>query len=194
MLDNSFTINLPATVNSGDLLLICTENGNNRSSTFPGAWTELFDTGSSDVACVVAYKIADGSEGGTSINVTLSGSSAKVGACLRITNWHGTTPPEATVSAFIAGGQPDPPSETASWGTANNLWIVFAACDPNSLTVSSYPTNYTMNQSVQAGGAGTSGMMVLASRELNAATENPGAFTMSSTSNCRGSTIVIRPV
>lgn len=189
-LTSPITVNLPASISSGDLLLMCAVVAAT-STTFtpPSGWTELYDTGSaSNINAYCAYKFASGSEG-ASLSWTTGGTFSWGGVTARVTGMHGSAAPEAVTGNESNTASPDPPSVTPSWGNAVTLWIAVGMTDVNSATVSAYPSNYTDNQVV----AGTNARIAIAARGLQAASEDPGAYTFSGSGPARAATIAIRP-
>jgi hypothetical protein len=101
----------------------------------------------------------------------------------RITSWFGS------ISSGIEGtsvqqttSTPDPPSLTASWGSAGNLWIAFVG-SRGSRSLVSYPTNYSLYQTQALNPGGDDrGETFMAGRQLQTATEDPGIFSFSDTS------------
>src|SRR5687767_7989130 len=65
------TVTLPATVNAGDLLIVCITVDGTPTLTWPGDWTALVaNTTATAVVMGCRYKIADGTEDGTTIDIT----------------------------------------------------------------------------------------------------------------------------
>src|SRR3990172_4920027 len=110
---------LPAGIQAGDLILCIHFSDSNLSRTFPSPWVEIKDAlvfGS--VANIgVAYLIASGGE--TSVTVTKSASERFTAITVRITGWHGTTPPEISIGVTGQDVNPNPDTVTASWGSAD---------------------------------------------------------------------------
>ena len=189
-----------ATVNSGDLLIAIIGRRIVSATTWtpPTGWTEIVDVlppTSNDATLSVAYKIADGTEGGTTITFTSSVTTSirKGGFVIRITGWHGTTPPEAGTSGVTVGtGDPDPPSLTASWGSADNLWIVASSATSQD-SAGTAPTNYTNFNTAGEAGATKWGIN-MATRENAVATEDPGVIDWTTNPGGRvACTIAVRP-
>lgn len=198
----SHTVTLPASIAAGELLMVFftarfASTPKTSGYTWPAGWTEIedeaFDTSGNSAKMGVAYRIADGSEGGTNITVTTAAASEGAYIAFRINNWHGTTPPEKGTAVTSSGGAtPDPPNLAPSWGAADNLWIVFAARNiAGGSTLVAYPANYTSNQNDQASATLVRGNV--ATRALNAASENPGAFSFSSGQFEVVNTFAVRP-
>jgi len=164
---------------------------------WPAGWTELADAtdavGSDRFA--VAYRYANGSEG-ASIVVTHA-TWYKAAACAwRITGADSTTPPVISTIASSSNGHPDPPSLTPAGGANDYLWLGIGGIGGEQ-TLSSYPTNYSLGQLFASSGTadGTSDncRAMGAARQLNAASENPGQFTMSATAGVGAYTIAVYP-
>lgn len=187
------TVNLPAGINAGDLLLVFFASDGNPTIGFPGGWTCLFQEwaagGSPAVRFGCWYRIADGGEGAT-INVTTSASERSAHTSYRIVDYFGV-PEAGTPVASGPTPNPDPPSSSPSWGALDTLWLAACGYDSNK-TVTFYPTNYTdgrndLANQVDGCGVGT------ARRELNAASENPGTFTISGNDQWVANTVAIQP-
>ena len=190
-LSTSHAMNLPATVSAGDLLIINVSSRYGTTVTMPGGWTLLTSgtsgTGGTDRVLSIYYKTAAGTEGGTTITVTLSISGAATSTAYAISGWQGT--PEAA-TAIGSSTTPDPPSLSASWGGASSLFL--AAFSAYGSAASAIPTGYSDgiggssgNPSYNAtGGAEKSG---------SSASENPSAFTKPETGPWVAATIAIQP-
>ncbi|MCJ7575163.1 MAG: hypothetical protein MUO80_00495, partial [Dehalococcoidia bacterium] len=118
-------VTMPATVNAGDLLIVLFTNDGDATVTTPSEWTELASNEADGaVRLSVYYKIAAGTEGGTTVNFVTSASEQAAAQVYRITDWHGTTPPEISTAATGDGTTPDPSSlNPAGWDVANTLWL-----------------------------------------------------------------------
>lgn len=121
-------IDLPATVANGDLLLMHITNANSRTFTTPAGWARLGAQGASSVATRSDwfYKIADGSEGGTTVAITASGSSRGAAYVHRIQvgTFNATTPLAILISS---GDNVSAPVPSLSIGTAADaLWLASA--------------------------------------------------------------------
>jgi hypothetical protein len=193
----SDSVTLPGSIASGDLIIVfhMKDGVGTNTRTFPSPWVEIRDAvvsgGTASIG--VAYLIASGGE--TSVTVTTTKNERFTAIAIRISaaSWHGTTPPEISSGAVGASANPNPDSVTASWGSADNLFIAFFGQD-NGSTVSSWPTNYDSNQlSTWANNnGGSSAHGAIATDEVASATQNPGTFTMTSEQWWAG-TVVVRP-
>jgi len=170
---------------------------------FPSASANCINSGRR-YACAIgaAYKWSTGSETGT-ITVTQAGTITGHASMIvmSIPGAHATTPPEAGTAATGAGTAAPPALDPAGWGTEDTLWIAVNVNGETSTTGSwtannGAPANYTdyfgtnpPDSSIlgQVGGA-------VAFRQLNAASENPGAFSQDTT-NARNTavTFAVRP-
>lgn len=191
----SHTVNLPASISSGDLLIVFFSCDAVETTTWPSsnAWYDgvLVDEVGFNHTCDVVYRIADGTEGST-ITVTTGTAEQSEHISYRITAWHGTTPPEAVDDGGVQTNQPDPPSLTPSWGSGDTLWIAGQTNNDGTSTVTTWPTNYTSNQLNPGSGVGSVAVGV-ATRENATSSENPSAFTITATEHAVAFTIAVRP-
>lgn len=200
----SMAVNMPATVNAGDLLIAYVQVRNAGTwSTVPSGWNPVPKIGGGNVSQAgggsvgkfdAFYKIADGTEdGGTATWIHSTGTSAQWHV-RRVTDWHGTTPPEGTTASGDATNA-NPPSATPSWGSADNLFLVSAgnAATGETTGFTAAPTNYTGLQSNGGSGGGATVNLATAYRQLTASSDDPGTFTPNSNRFWTASTIVVRP-
>jgi hypothetical protein len=189
--------------NAGDLLIaICIiYDGNSTNAEFSawgGGFTEFKDqAGTATMGIGCAYKFSDGTETGT-FTVTTADTSTN-DSCfilLSIPGAHATTPPEAGTMATGTGAADPGAFNPAGWDAEDTLWIAVGGSGETSGTgsytgLASAPANYTdyadsgISADVVGGVEGA-----VAFRQLNAASEDVGAFT-GDTSNARDSALVI---
>lgn len=189
----SHSLNLPGSIASGDYLVAAVRCPASTTISWPAGWTEQEQSNAdaSDDETSIAWRVADGTEGAT-ITITLGTSRVLVGICYRITGANGIAFSASTVGS---ASQPDSPNLTDILTSARDiLWLSLGGCD-DSETLTSGPTSYS-NATVQGSTAtGTSGCTVYgASRQLNAASENPGAWTLGSTSIWTAWTVALSDV
>lgn len=193
------TVNLPTGIVSGNLLLVffaCDGNTTAEVTTPASGWETLFTQNVlADTAFLkVFYRFADGGEGST-ITITTGATEQSNHISFRITGAHASEVPAfASTRPGSSSANPNPPSlNPANWDVEDTLWIALAAWD-GSPTGTGYPTDYTSNQiTVQNPvGSGSAGIIV-ATRELAAASEDPGTFTMSASEQWAAATIAVRP-
>lgn len=192
----SISVTMPSGVASGDLLLVLVSTGHYSATYSASGWTSLGSGSGVDgyTVSAVFYRISDGSEG-SSVSFACVASATHTAIALRVTGWHGTTPPEI---GTVYGGQGVSANVlfnavTPSWGAADTLWFALVGAMPDK-TVSTYPTSYTGNQLIAtATGSGTLGSAHACSRDLNATTDTPGTMVLSGGARTVGFTVAVRP-
>lgn len=182
---------------AGELLLAWMIFNADTTITGMTGWTALSSNTASPGRSAVYGKIATGSEG-TSISATTSTSNAGAFLVQRISNNKGGlvagTDYTVAVAAAATTANPNPPSVTAGWGSANNMFIAACAVRGDNDTVTGYPTNYGSGTGkVTTNGGGGGATVGAAVRQLTAATDDPDTFTLSASEFGRAYTIVIRP-
>lgn len=170
--DNTTTVNVTITgAVAGQVLLVWAGSEGTPGWSTPSGWTQLGTvTGNSKKAWLWG-KVAAGSD---TLVVDRSGASASISlAYYRLADVVGGLAgiEVATNSNF---GDSDPPSVTASWGLADNLFICGKTANQSS--VAAWPTSYSSNQLDSDTGGGGYARTVMANRQLAAATDNPSAF------------------
>lgn len=184
------TITTPATINAGDLLIaiVALDSGAGAGAWSTG-WTEILDAAGTGFMANVAYRIATGT-GDT--NPTLTHTTERSNHLLvRITGWHGTTPPEITTLATGSSVNPNSASLTPSWGAADTLWISAAFSDDSvAHTYTGFPYASNNNQNATATSAA---IVAMATTNTNAASVDPGNFTISASETWGAVTIAVRP-
>jgi hypothetical protein len=191
-------VDMPATVDAGDLLIVLFTNDRIETVTTPSGWNLLassINTGN-HVRLSVYYKIAAGTEGSTTVNFVTSAPEEAAAQVYRITNWHGTTPPEISTPAHGANTAPDPASlDPAGWDVADTLWIAVAGQDRGDQSgTTAYPASYTDGISTLSSNGTGSCRIHSAHRVLAVASEDPGAFTIPVSEQWVTFTIAVRPV
>ena len=198
----SVTINLPdgSNVSGRLILLFFTSDGSGESFTWPTGFTEILAEGGTGFTNGVAYRFTDGTEGysstGATTTLTITSVEQSAHTTYLLSGVNTSSPPEAATATTGTSTAPDSGSlNPAGWRTEDTLWFAFASANGLSSTTprfSAYPTNYTNGRSdISAGGNGV--VQAVARRELNAASEDPGAFTIDTSAGWRASTIVVRP-
>lgn len=191
----SHTVSLPSGIVSGNLLIVGFNTDGQESVTWPTGWTEIFEgiAASSQCTLAIAYRQADGGEGSTII-VTTGTSERSAHWSYRITDHEApaTQAPQASGGATGTSASPDPDSLTPTGGAKDYLWIAVEGHDRDK-TTDAFPTNYDSNQVNTAGaGAGSAGVAA-ATDEVNAVSEDPGAFTISATEEWVTATVAVHP-
>lgn len=183
----------PTGIVAGHLLMnLVFADGDTTTLSMGGGFTKLNETNhsASSVQMAVFYKNAAGTESGTE-DVTISGTGEHLTArMLRITGWDTAQAPEIT-TAEGTGTTPDPPSETASWGSADNLWIAAYSMNGGGAAPTVYPL--TDNQHHQGSGGAGAGGGAFCTGESAVATLDPGTFTTATSQTWVAFTIAIAP-
>lgn len=190
----SHTINLPAAVAAGELLLVafvCKANpAITWDTTSHGTWTQLTNVESATPHLVVYWKVAAGTEDGGTLTVTTATSQKSAHQSWAIGDWDGIAPIAPAEVVYTATVNPDPPNNAS--GSGDSLWIALAAAN-GVVTVTSYPANYTDNQISRSTSASSAVAISAATRNLNASAENPGTFTNTVSGDGHAATIVVLP-
>lgn len=180
-------INLPSGIVSGDLLLAFLSITSSSSHVWPAGWTRIAHSANGgDIRVSIGYRIADGTEGAT-ITVATSANRADASISYRITGDNGSAP--EVDSAIATSTTPDPPNNSPSWGVKDTLWIAVQGFNSATATLDTYPSSYTDGQTEGANAPEVS----VARRELNAASENPGTFTISTSLAWVAYTVAVEP-
>lgn len=157
-------------------------------------WEMPAKAGGTQITSALLWRIATGSD---ALTVTLPSASRNKGAITYRISGHGhsvSVPIELAVpSSTTFDAAPAPPALAPSWGAADTLWVAGFAMDDGSKNLISYPTNYTLSQQVFDSNLTAGALGALAGRNLNAASEAPGAFTVSAVDQWLPYTIAIKP-
>lgn len=188
-------VSMPATVNAGDLLLVTISINGVSALTTPSGWALIANSEAANATAVRMasyYKVAAGTEGGTTVNFASASAARAVSTVRRYQAGTYSGTPEASVTTNVTA-TPDPPTLSPSWGLAKCDWNAFA-CIHQGTSVSAYP--YATDQTFQNSGAtGTVHVsQASCSSPIDAGSENPGTFSISggSVRNWVASTVAIR--
>jgi len=185
-------ITLPSGIVDGDLLIaILSLDGTNANPTWPVGWVELIDLISGNSRLSIAYRDADGMEAST-VDVPTSGNRKSCHTSYRIDTHDVANPPEISTGATGASSTPDPDSLTPSGGADDYLWLVVAGNDDEE-NYTAFPTSYTDGITLDSGSGSFGSTVASARKELNAASENPGVFTLDVSEQWAAATIAIYP-
>jgi len=165
-------VSLPASISAGQLLLAILGNADVFTSMAAEAgWTEELDT----TSLAIESRIADGGEGAT-VQFDSAASTTSGHNSYRISGAHGDVEVAAQFSVN------NPPSLTPSWGSADTLWIAGVVTSDllGSVDVTAAPASYSglIKTDEVTHGLGGKFRVATAWRQLAAASENPGAFTV----------------
>lgn len=169
--------------------------------TFTGYTSLVSDTSdASDDTTQVFYRLANGEEGATDTLTT--GNSVKLGAiAYEITGAeHPPIQPPQVSSAVIGtttANTCNSGSVSPTGGAKDYLWLTLGGGDQEVGAFTAAPTNYANLATANSGTGGTAATNVImggASRQLNAASEDPGAFTHAAMiTGWTGFTVAIHP-
>jgi hypothetical protein len=184
---------LPNTAGALLLAVIVTYQGGSTNAEFSawgGGFTEFVDQSANSTTIQsigAAYKLnATGSESGT-FTVTSVASNRSVMFLMEIPGAHDTTPPEATAKAngTTAAADPSPALDPAGWAAEDTLWVAVGVNGETSLTgsftgITAAPANYGNYLDSGIIGGDVIGALegAVAFRQLNAASEDMGTFTL----------------
>lgn len=190
----SHTVNLPASISAGDLLIVFFVNEDDTTVTTPTGWTLLkamLETGAATNKMSIFYKVATGAEGAT-LSITTSSSRVSSHISYKITGYTGA--PQVSTGATSTSGNPNPDSLTPSGGAKDYLWIAACSTRFTSGAISSYPTNYSgSNLNSRITGALGGSNVAVGTRNLNASSEDPGTFDFPTNQYWTACTIAIEP-
>lgn len=195
----SLAVAMPATVVAGDLLIMAVVVGDAWSWSGPSGWTALRSLSLNGIGSNVFYKVAAGTEGGTTVSVSVGETVWMAAQVIRMQagTFNTTTPLAIATAATGSSSQPNSGSLSPSWGSASSLWISVAAGNMISeVSVSAWPYASAQNISKRAGAATGSLVPFIASccSVVTSATQDPAAWSMSSSINkWIADTIAIRP-
>lgn len=187
------SLTLPSGITAGDLLIMafCVDS-TTPTPTWPSGWTQIFTHTATEIQLQARYRIADGSEG-ASISLT----TGNFGSCYfgyRITGHDAATAPATTGNTTSNNNQPNPASLNPSgWDIEDTLWIAMCGWDNGTTSLSSYPTDYSSNQLTNRWNNSDGVGIAAATREVAAASEDPGVFTISTSIRWAARTIAVRP-
>lgn len=162
--DATTTIPYPATVNAGDILLFF---GGTNSDTVESGWTLLADgdVGKASTGPNVQYKVAVGTEGGT----TFTTATSYWGRFMVAIDSNGALPEAAAIDLLNTGSVVDPPALTPSGGAKDYMWIIWGfGLNSSFAGPHTQPSGFTALASIQG--------VAASYQNLNVATLNPGAW------------------
>lgn len=182
--NTSFTVVIPSTPAVGELVSIRFAVDAGRTPiTLDNALAQSFQqqVGQTDgtLGRYIYERVWDGTEVGLDFDFSIGATSDTVEGLVRvIEDFNGDIDNDThfEVGTATSGAAPDCPSATAGWGSAENLFDAMFFADNNS-TVSAWPTNYTLSQQEDASFNALN--YASAMRQLEAATDDPSAYTIS---------------
>lgn len=183
---------IPAGVANGSTLVAVMRTGALPTITVPTGWS-LVSSEETDTGFYVYKKTADGTEGGTTVTWTTNSANKSCFAFAEIDASLGE------VEVSFAAASSDPPSRTHTGGSAATVWLAVVTERKNSGEVTAPPTGYTsatpLTVESTASNSTNSAEVLLGAAylESTAETEDPGAFTQSSSATgVQAATISVR--
>lgn len=182
---------------AGDRILVLTAyftlNGSSDASsigTFDGqAFTVVGNIYPAYGCRLYAWEIVSRGAAHAGGSVTVSGNTYYERASFAVVV-RGTGPESAEIVAGSSGN--NPPSLTPSWGSGQTLWLaLWHGLGTSGLSVTAPPAGYTDLTLAGKPSDSNAGWLAWARRNLEADTEDPGAFTGSAPSHNGSSTIAI---
>lgn len=193
-------VNLPTGIVSGDLLIVLFRTAIGSSGVgWPAGWTELVESiaDASDDAQAIGYRQAGASEPAT---ISLTTASAKFAAiAYRISGAANPANQAPQVSAVATGtsATPDPASLTPTGGAKDYLWLWLGGWEGEQTSPpAGNPTNYATPLGADSGTGGaipTNVRVASARRSINAASEDPGSWTISVSDDWTAWTLAVHP-
>lgn len=194
--NHNYTV--PSGIASGKLLVLlcCHSSGVETWNTLTGFTKPASGGGTGGgnggITWQTYYKFTDGSE--TNGTVPTSGSCDSIIISYLFTGAHASTAPEFSATGASSTTADAPSLDPGGWGTEATRWIAWA-CAQGNQTVSGWTTlsGYSVDQTGSTG-TGTANITGKSqSKTASAASENPGAVTITNSDVNVGMTIAIRP-
>jgi len=193
-------VSYPATVSPGALLVAIVRVPVAGAIGWPAGWNELVEDSSdaSDDVTAFAWKAAAGTEDGLTFDVT-HGNGKLAGIVYSITGAEdpAVQPPQLSTVATGTSATPDPASLTPAGGAKDYLWLWLGGWEGEQTSPpSGNPTNYSSPLGASTGTAAaitTNCRVASAQRNLNAASEDPGSWTISVSDDWTAYTLAVHP-
>ena len=178
----SHAATLPATISSGDLILVVASFDDQPTITWPSGWKRIGWVWQTFVTLVAIAKIADGTEGGTTVTFTTNESEQSAHLSWAIQDWAGDLKYIAFSAYNVAStSAPQPPALTTGWGSQNFLAIAGWGCNGGATNTSVYSTGYADGQEADSG-ASNATVIAAATKAVTGATgDSPDAGTIGAT-------------
>jgi hypothetical protein len=194
----SHTIDLPATIAAGQVLLITISSDGNPTITWDnssaGTWTTVTSVDATACRLYAFHKTADGTEDGATLTFTTSASERLNSSVFLISGASGNIEVQ---SGFDATGTDWPADHittlTPTWGVKKTLWFSVAAHDVSGATIFGEPPNYLNTGNVANGATSADAPLLWAYRKADVDSEQPAGFTLSTTRPWAALTIAVEP-
>lgn len=200
----SHAVTLPATVSAGaQLMIVGRVTGAGAVAITGGGWTITQNSAdASDDVTFWAYKdaLAVGNEDGTTVTVTHGASLKLAAVSMSITGAEdpATQAPQSSTVATGTSTTPNPTTVTPTGGSKDYLFIWAGGWEGEQTSPpASNPTNYALNKTGANTGTGgavaTNSRVAIAARQLTAASDDPGSWTISVSDDWTAWALAVHP-
>lgn len=173
--NNSKSVTLPSGIQAGDyiVLFLGFYSDSGVTGNLPSGYTNLRTASRARTYYRVCYKVAAGTESGTTVTVTAN-LNHFLGWSVRVIR--GASAIDSAVTSANTETAPNAPSLSPSWGADQNLWIA-SANQYDATATQAAPSGYSsISQGAAASGGWDWSRVSTAWRQEGAATEDPPAF------------------
>lgn len=174
-------VTMPPVTIAGQGILVTVTNDTDASITTPSDWDRLYTEANGTALRGSAYTlIADGTEGGTTVNFITSVAIKCSFQVFLIDNWNGSLAGfhNGIATEITTGTTLNPPSVIPYWGTGKNLYLAVMHTS-TSQTAASAPAGYTDLLQTSTGNTTSDAQCITARKFAETNNETPGVFTMS---------------
>ncbi len=181
-IETADVFNLPSDAEAGDIVVIISSVQGTTLPTTPTNWAlKAQDSGFNSIGSVYAKELTAGDVSTGTVTITATGRQAATLYAIRRHNGIDGVEASAVAASGGAGAaSTDPPNLTPSWGSKKTLWIAGSCIEEGQRSVNSYPTNYLYGTMATGNSTAISRVSVAsAERNVEAASENPGALVWS---------------
>lgn len=198
---SSHVVPMPSGIVAGNLLVSICGNSNGVSTTMPSGWSAnvgVSGSGGNLNVLRVNYKIATGTEG-ANMTITTASNCGLVAIVYRIT---GNRPDVVGGTDLVTYGSilgntaaPDQIINAATaWGSAKHLWLNAISFNSTSVSVTSYPTGYSLGQTVASTSGGANAYRIACcAKQFEGSQEDPDPWALSASSYVLHLRPTIRP-
>lgn len=193
-------VSYPATVSAGALLVCIARCAVVGAIGWPSGWNELVEDSSdgSDDVSAIAWKAADGSEGGTTFSVTHgTGKSAYIVYSITGAENPATQPPQISTVAVGTSTTPNPTLLTPTGGTKDYLWLWLGCWEGEQTSPpAGNPTDYSATLGASSGTAGavtTNVRCASAQHTSTDSSEDAGSWTISASDDWTAWVMAVHP-
>lgn len=190
----------PLTISAGALLVCIFRSASAGAIGWPSGWNEIVEDSSdaSDDVTAIAWRAAVGDEDGLTFAVTHgSGKAAAIVYSITGAEAPATQPPQLSTVVVGSSATPNPTTCTPTGGAKDYLWLWLGGWEGEQTTPpASTPTNYSNSQGAATGTTGVVAIncrVASAQRDLNAASEDPGSWTISVSDDWSAWTMAVHP-